>query len=312
MKVKVSIVIPNWNGRDLLEKNLPAVVKACQRWAGLTLKNKETGWEIIVVDDASSDESVKFIQGSYPQVKLVVNTQNLRFAMSCNRGVAASRGEVVVLLNNDVSPGIDFLISLVKHFEDEEIFAVGCKEGEVVSGKTVWSGRGEMFFERGLVLHRRADDQGKRITDWVTGGSGAFSRKKWLEIGGMDRLFRPAYEEDRDIAYRALKHGWKVLFEPQSVVYHHHETTNLKAFGPQKIMVFSFKNQFLFVWKNISDGSYLWRHFFWLPYHLTVTAWRSQGLLAVGFLQAIRQLPEALSARRKVKKYFKLRDKNLL
>ena len=303
--MKLSIVIPNWNGKRLLEKNLPTVVKACQKWA-------KTGWEIIVVDDASTDESVAFLRKNYPQVKVVVHQKNQRFAAACNSGFKAAKGKIVILLNNDVSPEPGFLNPLIKHFENPRVFAVGCKEKDLKSGKIIWSGRGVMQFKRGLVIHWRAKDQNQKTTFWVSAWSGAYNREKWQEIGGMDTLFRPAYEEDRDISYRAVKHGWKILFEPKSVVNHHHETTNIEAFGPQKIKIISFKNQFLFVWKNITDLRYMLSHFSWLPYHLIFTNFRTQGLLFVGFLMALKQLPEVLKSRREVKKLFIKKDKELI
>jgi GT2 family glycosyltransferase len=128
----------------------------------------------------------------------------------------------------------------------------------------------------------------------------------------MDRLFRPAYEEDRDLSYRARKSGWQVLFEPKSLVHHHHETTNIRALGAMKIKVVSFKNQFLFVWKNITDSGYLLKHLFWCPYHLTVTNFRSGGLLFLGFLMALRQLPETLQSRRRAKRLFVRKDSDLI
>ena len=288
MRIKLSVVIPNWNGKRLLEKNLPAVLKACQEWA-------ETGWEIIVVDDASSDDSIAFLKENYPQIKLVVHKKNQRFAVTCNTGVKSAKGKVVVLLNNDVSPEPDFLKPLIKHFDDPKVFAVGCRQKELKQGRIFYSGRGIMRFQRGLMVHWRAEDQNQPTTDWAFAGAAAYQRKKWLAIGGMDSLFRPAYEEDRDLSYRALKYGWKILFEPKSVVAHHHETTNIKVFGRKRIEIISFKNQFLFVWKNITDRGYLLRHFLWLPYHLLVTNLRSGGLLGIGFLLALIQLPEVIA-----------------
>lgn len=303
--IKVSIVIPNWNGKRLLARNLPAVFAACREWA-------KTGWEIIVVDDASTDDSLAFLKKNYPQIKVVVHQKNQRFAAACNSGVKAAKGKIVVLLNNDVSPRSDFLKPLLANFSDAKVFAVGCKERDVENRKVIWSGRGIMRFKRGLVVHWRARDQSRKTTSWVAAGSGAYDREKWLEIGGMDTLFRPAYEEDRDISYRALKHGWKILFEPRSVVDHRHETTNIRVFGPQKIKIFSFKNQFLFVWKNITDPDFLLSHLFWLPYHLIWTNFRSRGLLLIGFLMALKQLPEALKSRRKVRKLFVKKDKGFV
>lgn len=285
--IKVSLVITNWNGKRLLEKNLPVVIRACRQWS-------KTGWEIIVVDDASIDKSVVFLKKDYSQIRVVVHPQRQFFAAVCNSGVQAARGKIIILLNNDVSPKPNFLKPLLANFSDPEVFAVGCKERTVKARKTIWSGRGVMEFKRGLMVHRRAEDQNQKTTDWVTGGSGAYDRKKWLEIGGMDPLFRPAYEEDRDICYRAKKQGWKVLFEPKSKVDHHHETTNIRAFGVRKIKIFSFKNQFLFIWKN-GNLRMILSHFFWLPYHLIITNWRTDGLLLIGFLLALSQLPELLA-----------------
>jgi len=305
MAIKLSVVITNWNGKELLKKNLPVVISACRSWA-------KTGWEIIVVDDASTDDSVAFVEEKYPQLKVVVHQKRRFFAALCNTGVENAKGEIIILLNNDVSPEKDFLLPLVKHFEDQKVFAVGCQEKDIRGGKTIYSGRGIMSFKRGLVIHWRAKDQNKLTTDWVAGGNGAFNREKWLELGGMDTLFRPAYEEDRDLSYRASKHGWKVLFEPKSIVNHRHETTNIMAFGSRKIKITSFKNQFLFVWKNITDRGYLLNHLLWLPYHLIFTNLRSRGLLGFGFLLAVKQLPESLKSRKESENLFVKSDRDLI
>ncbi|PJE70024.1 hypothetical protein COU97_02055 [Candidatus Shapirobacteria bacterium CG10_big_fil_rev_8_21_14_0_10_48_15] len=297
--MKLSIVIPNYNGRELLAKNLPAVLAAC------------SGSEIIAVDDASTDGSVTFLQKNFPTVRIVRHQKNQRFAASCNDGVKVARGKIVVLLNNDVVPEKDFLKPLLAVFTPD-VFAVGCREKRQENGRWVNSGRGLMKFKRGLVVHWRAADQNQKTTGWVVGAAGAFDRQKWQQLGGMDTLFRPAYEEDRDLCYRAAKHGWQILFAPKSVVNHQHESTNLKAFGRSKMAIMSYKNQFLFVWKNITDAGYLLKHFFWLPYHLLVTNWRSRGLLGVGFLFALGELPEALKSRKQVQKLFVKQDGQLI
>lgn len=301
--IKISVVIPSFNGQKLLEEHLPLVLAAMNDW-------QKQGWEVIVVDDASTDDTSEFLKKKFPQVKIVTHRKNLRFAESCNSGVKQAKGEIVLLLNNDVSPRKDFLPPLLEKFKEKDVFAVGCLEKE--PGKKKTFGRGKMFFERGLVLHCRAENQEESTTDWVSAGSGAFDRQKWLALGGTDRLFRPAYEEDRDLSYRALKHGFKVLFCPESIVFHHHETTNREVLGEKLIRRSSYKNQFLFVWKNITDLDYLIRHLFWLPYHLVVGGIKTRGEIVSGFGWALSQLPEALQSRRKVKSFFKKKDKSLI
>jgi len=286
MAIKVSLIIPNYNGQSLLAKNLPAVLKACRAW-------QETGWEIIVVDDASTDKSISFLKKEYSQIKVVKHQKNQRFAAACNSGVKAAQGEIIVLLNNDVRPEVNFLKPLLFPFQDKEVFAVGCQEKDFRKGKIVYSGRGLGEFKKGFLVHRRAKDQNQKETLWTTGGSMAVSREKWQQLGGMDTLFRPAYWEDIDLSWRAKEKGWRILFEPESVVNHHHETTNAFALGKRQMNVFAYKNQFLFVWKN-GNLKKLLEHLVWLPYHLAKTALRGDFLFWQGFAKALVQLPELI------------------
>jgi GT2 family glycosyltransferase len=280
--LSASIVIPNYNGRHLLQKHLPQVISAAK------------GAPIIVVDDASTDDSVAFLQTNYPTIVIVQNQKNARFAHSCNQGFLAAQSKIIILLNNDVSPSNDLLSYLLPYFEDERTFAVGCLE---VDDQGVESGKAGMRFSRGIFSHWRSKKQTSGETAWVSGGSGAFSRDIWLKLGGMDTLFAPAYEEDRDISYRAMKQGYKVLFEAKAKVAHHHESTNRTALGITVMRIASHKNQLLFIWKNVSSLRMLLAHLLFLPYHLVFSSLRSNGLFLVGFLWALTQLPQVLYKR---------------
>ena len=94
------------------------------------------------------------------------------------------------------------------------------------------------------------------------GGSCAFDRDKFLELGGFDELLAPFYLEDTDLGYMAWKRGWKVLYQPRSVVYHEHRGTIGKRFREDQIQAVLKKNFLLFCWKNIHEWPRLWRHFF--------------------------------------------------
>jgi GT2 family glycosyltransferase len=185
-----------------------------------------------------------------------------------------------------VVPEKGYIAHLLRHFEDEAVFSVGCKEIEVVDGQEFVSGRTVGRFSRGFLVHSRAEKQVTGVTFWNFGGSMAASRAKYLELDGMDELYAPAYWEDIDLGYRAMQRGWKNIFEEKAVVYHKHETTNVSVFGRRKLELMSFRNQILFVWKNIR-GWQLVEHFLWLPYHLLFTTLRSKGLFLVAMLQAI-------------------------
>lgn len=305
----ISIVIPSYNGQKLLQQHLPAVRRALSYWE---TKSHSKG-EIIVVDDASSDDTSAWLKNKYPDVRCWRNSRNFRFAASCNLGVRQARGDVVILLNNDVEPDINFITPLVGHFRDAIIFAIGCRERNLENGQEAWGGLGVMKFSRGLVIHWRPKIPAEATsTAWISGGSAAFRRETWQKLGGFDRLFRPAYEEDRDLSWQAIKAGYRLLFEPASNVYHHHETTNKSAFGNSRITIYSLKNQLLFVWKNISSFRLLLSHLGWLPYHLIVTTWRTKGLFLAAFSLALWQLPEALAARGRASRLWKFTDEEIL
>lgn len=277
--MKASIVIPNFNGEALLKKNLEQVVKA-----GLIEKA-----EIIIVDDCSTDKSINYLKRAKEKygVRLVVNKKNRGFGYSCNRGVRAAEGEVVVLLNNDVYPEKDFLRLLLPYFKDGRVFAVGCREK---NGKE--RGRAVGKFERGFLVHKRAKNQNKNDTLWVAGGSGAFRKRIFEKLGGFDEIYKPFYWEDIDLSYRALKLGYKVLFEPRSIVYHRHESTIGRFFDKMEIREISIRNSFIFVWKNISDWDFILNHIFWLPMNLMMAGLRfDKGFLA-GFVKALTLLPK--------------------
>src|SRR5712692_4792008 len=117
-RAAASVVIPNWNGRDLLENYLPSVVAAL---AG------HPDNEIIVVDNGSSDGSADFVRRNFPRVKLLALERNLGFGGGSNAGVRAANNDIVVLLNSDMRVAPDFLAPLLSGFTDERAFAVSCQ-----------------------------------------------------------------------------------------------------------------------------------------------------------------------------------------
>ena len=301
--MKVSLVIPNFNGRHLLEKNLPSVIAATQ---GLG----ET--EIIVVDDGSTDDSVEFLKDSFPQVKVLAKEKNEGFSSAVNLGVKNAKGEIIVLLNTDIVPSKDFLSFLLPHFADPEIFAVGCLDESVEKGKIVLRGRGIGWWQRGFLVHQRGEVQ-KTNTLWVSGGSGAFRKSLWEKLGGLDEIYNPFYWEDIDLSYRVQKSGFKILFEPKSKVIHKHEEGVIKSkFSPNQVKKIAFRNQFFFVWKNATDPQIIFAHLLWLPYYLIKALLALDAPFIFGFLAALTKLPQVLKSRQQVKKLFVKSDRRVV
>ena len=252
-----SIVIPNWNGRDLLAKYLPSVIDAAGQRAGS---------EVIVVDNGSTDGSAELIARKFPQVRLIALDENLGFGGGSNRGFEHARHDVVVLLNSDMRVERDFLAPLLEAFTDEKTFAVSCQIFfSDPAKKREETGLTEGWWQAGAlrVRHRIEPDIREPYPCFYGGGgSCAFDKRKFRELGGFDPLLAPFYLEDTDLGYLAWKHGWKVFYQPASVVYHEHRGTIGRRFSDAYIQAVLKKNFILFTWKNIHDWHRLWAHFF--------------------------------------------------
>lgn len=251
-----SIVIPNWNGRDLLEKYLPSVIAAAERRAGS---------EIVVVDNGSTDGSAEFVLQRFPQVRLIALERNLGFGGGSNRGFEHARHDIVVLLNSDMRVERDFLAPLLDAF-DEKTFAVSCQiHFSDPAKKREETGLTQGTWQQGsLRVRHRIDAKIDRLCPCFYGGGGscAFDKKKFFELGGFDPLLAPFYLEDTDLGYLAWKRGWKVLYQPASVVYHEHRGTIGKRFTDTQIQSVLKKNFLLFTWKNIHEWRKLAAHFY--------------------------------------------------
>jgi len=301
-----SVVIPNWNGKDLLAKYLPWVIRAL---------SGSPGNEIVVVDNGSTDGSVDFLRAAFPQVKVLALPENLGFGGGSNAGIQAASKRIVVLLNSDMRVAPDFLAPLMEGFRDPQVFAVSCQiffsDPNKIREET---GLTEGWWEDGSLRVRHRIDpaiDGLYPCFYGGGGSCAFDRAKFLDLGGFDELLRPFYLEDTDLGFLAWKRGWKVLYQPRSVVYHEHRGTIGKRFREDQIQAALKKNYLLFAWKNIHEWRRLVPHFFFSY---------SGAILAVifgdvplrpnpaAFWRAFRQLPQALRSRWRARSLARVND----
>lgn len=236
----VSVIITCWNGKRLLEKNLPLVIKAENN-----PQNKIK--EIIVVDDSSTDDSVVFLKSNFPQVKMAVHGKNIGYSATCNTGVDLASSELVAILNLDVIPEKDFLVAALPNFKDEKVFAVSFNEGKLGPGKIEWK-KGFLEIKPSII------NEDTELADWASGGSSIFRKSIWEEIGGMDKFFLPFYFEDIDLGLRAKKRGYKCLWEPMAKVEHVHEATiNKENFKEDYINSIKQRNHLLLTWRNIDS-----------------------------------------------------------
>ncbi len=301
--MNLSVIIPNYNGEEVLAKNLPKILKELEDY-------KKGKTEVIIVDDGSEDNSIDLIK-KFSKAKLLINPKNVGFSQTVDNGAEKATGDILILLNTDVYPERGFLDSLISHFEDEKIFAVGCMDKSVEGKNIVLRGRGLGLWKRGFLVHSRGE-VGKSSTLWVSGGSGAFRKSIWDRLGGLNKLYNPFYWEDIDLSYRAQKSGYKVLFDNKSVVWHEHEKGVIKKkFSPFMVKTIVFRNQFIFTWTNLTDLDLIAKHFLWLPYHFIKTLISLDIAFYLGFLKALFMLPKILKSRYNNKKLFVLKDKEV-
>ncbi len=303
-----SVVIPTWNGRDLLEKYLPSVVTAMSG-------NPDN--EIIVVDNGSEDGSAAFLREHFPQVRLLALDQNLGFGAGSNAGFRAAKNDIVVLLNSDMRVEPDFLQPLLDGFQDADTFAVSCQIFlSDPAKKREETGLTEGWWQQGsLRVGHRIEPE---ISDlfpcfYPGGGSSAYDRRKFLELGGFDPLYHPFYLEDGDLGYMAWKRGWKTFYQPASVVYHEHRGTIGKKFSREYIDAALRKNFVLFAWKNIHSWRMLGEHFFFTWAGAKIYWLAGGGNIDrpnfAGIVRAARQLPQALAARRRAQSLAAIPDR---
>jgi GT2 family glycosyltransferase len=307
--MNISVVIPNYNGMEIMKKNLPYVLAMLQEYK----KGKK---ELIIVDDGSTkDDSVQFLQRFQEQytspdipVTILFNMKNQGFSPTVNRGVSKAQGEVVILFNTDVRPEKDCLAPALRHFTNEKVFGVGMMDKSKEGGKTVLRGRGVGKFERGFLMHN-AGQLDLTNTLWVSGGSGVFRKSIWDKLGGLNELYTPFYWEDVDLGYRGIKAGYMLVFEKESTVIHEHEEGAIKTLETKKkITSTAFRNQIFFMWLNITDPRLLFSHIVWLPYHVFRALIARDTILLSGLLQAIKTLPKILVSRNRTTKLFHLSD----
>ena len=241
--MNISVIVTNWNGLPILQKNLEAIIK-----------NSPEAEEIILADDASQDESLSFVkslQKKYPKLKIIANKINHGFGETSNDAVKHATGDLVVLLNNDIFPHPKYITNTLKHFTDPNVFGVGFAE----LGHENWA---KFFWKNGYLQHEPGVSHNNQvhISGWVSGGSSIVRKSLFQKLGGFDPVYKPFYCEDLDLGYRAWKSGFTLLWEPKSIVEHHHETT-MSKFSPNILNYVKERNRLLNTWRNITDSHLL-------------------------------------------------------
>jgi GT2 family glycosyltransferase len=209
----ISVVIPTWNGAQ----HLPVCFNALRRQ---TLPP----YEVVLVDNASSDSTRELVARDYPEVKLIALPVNRRFAGACNAGIRASRGDFVALLNNDTEADEHWLENVAATFRNHPQAGFVASKLRLFDQRDRLHSAGDFYSVRGVPGNRGVwqTDAGQFDDEYVFGACGAASvyRREMLDkIGLLDETFEFSCE-DVDLSWRAQLAGYRCAFARDAIVYH--------------------------------------------------------------------------------------------
>jgi len=293
----LTIIIPNYNGAHLLERNMPSVINAAGQYSGTV--------SFLVVDDGSADTSLEVLRERFPEVAVVIHEKNLGFAEAVATGVRCAETELLFLLNSDVELHTGCLERLEPYFDDENTFSA-CplmleEDGSI--NRHSWNLRS---FSRGYLKlvdwnidrARSMRDQHLLPTLYSSGGSMMVSRAKFLALGGFHPLYKPFYGEDFDLGLRAWYRGWASYFEPGATLVHQSKGSIKDNFKRARVKQIRRRNRYFIEWAHTPLPRLLGST---LPYSLLQLLGEILLLDLVnlkGFAGALAGLPRVIEARR--------------
>tara|TARA_Y100000996_G_scaffold63310_1_gene42891 strand:+ start:279 stop:1328 length:1050 start_codon:yes stop_codon:yes gene_type:complete len=219
--VRVSIIIPHWNGIDTLSECLISL-----------FKTRHDSYEVIVVDNASTDGSQPWLKNTYPQVKLIENDKNYGYAGGCNRGALEANGDYLIFLNNDTIQDPDWIQNLEKFMKKDKMIAAvqpkilnyfNKRIFDYAGGSGGYMDRFCFPFARGRIFAKQEEDIGQYNNSkqcfWSSGTAFMIRKELFFEAGKFDEYFF-SHMEEIDLCWRLQAMGFQIWVEPDAVVYH--------------------------------------------------------------------------------------------
>lgn len=301
MKKPITVIIPNYNGAQLLRKNLPSVKVACKAY--------DEQCSIIVVDDGSADDSLSVLQHEFPEVEVIIHDKNKGFAEAIHSGVHAAKTELLFLLNSDVEVQADIFAPLVSYFDDPSTFSVNPLIYDERGGvkRHSWNLR---QFKAGTLklmpwnlndaLNRRKSAE-KLATAYAHGGSFMVRKSMLQALNGFHPIYKPFYSEDYDLGLRAWRRGWPSYFEPSVYIVHQSLGSIRSNVKFKYVKSIRRRNRYLLEWVHLSSAQLLLSN---IP--LSILQLLGELLLLdlvnlKGFGLAILKIPEVLKVRQQIK-----------
>ncbi len=239
MNKSISVVIPNYNGVELLKTNIPFLLNAL-------ITSEVDNYEIIVSDDASTDNSVDFIKNKYPQIIIVENKTNKGFAGNTNSGIKVAQKDLVFILNTDVQLTEKYFVPLLKYFDDYLTFGVMSKIVSMTDNKIQDAAKYPEYSFANITSTKNyfIENRNTLFTFFLSGANSLIDRKKLVQLGCYKEVFNPYYAEDVDLGLTAWEAGYKLFYDSSSYCKHPNSET-IKKEPSEKVKLISKRNKFI-------------------------------------------------------------------
>ena len=293
----LSVVIPNYNGRELLEANLPALYQA--------LKLAAVSFEIIVPDDASTDDSISFLKANFPDITIVENNINRGFAPNINSGIFLAKYDLVFLMNSDVKLVGDYFTSQLQYFAKASTFGV---MGRIIGyDNEEIQDAAKTQYKHGLKIGANVNLVPTNPlqlwfpTLYLSGANALVHREKLMMLQGFDEAYAPFYGEDLDLCMRAWKVGWHSYYHHAAVCRHPNSVTIKKYNKKKKIQIIVYRNRFIMHAIHLS-GLQLIRWNVWIRLQLLFKTLLFKTEFATAFFQFLKYKTQIQNARKALQK----------
>jgi len=311
-KIDVSVIILNWNTKNLLEKFIPIVIE----------NSESQNVEIVVADNGSTDNSLEWLKKNYPQIRIIAFPQNYGFSEGYNKAISTVTSKFSVLLNSDVAPAKGWLEPLIKIMNNNKnIAAVAPKIKDFNNPqKFEYAGAAGGFIDifgypfcRGRIFDVLEEDNGQYDTErkifWGSGAALMVSTELFNSTGGLDKDFF-AHQEEIDWCWRVKNMGYEIIFTPESEVFHVGGGT--LPYNNKRKSFLNFRNNLFLLLKN-KHGFYGWITIIirMLMDYISVLKYLITGKFSLAFSiicahwAFINKLPLFVKKRRQLSKTFK-------
>ena len=253
----ISVVIPNYNGKHLFEKYFESNLKI--------LLSLGQNTQIIIVDDASTDDSVKYLKATYPSdITIIEKETNTGFSETCNLGIQQATNELIFFLNTDVSLTKDYFLNLYQYFDLPDTFGVmgrivGMEDDVIQEAARSPKISGRKIKPSNFFYIENPDTL--TPTFYLSGAAALIDAEKLKVLYGFNELFNPFYSEDQELSIRAWRLGWKCYYEHKAICRHEVSGSTRNHSAKRSVKKLYFRNRYYVHYLHLNGFDLVLWHF---------------------------------------------------